>query len=145
MGWRLEARIGVLIGAIIRAMNNEDLAWAAGFIDGEGHFGIANKERMTPQIYLSAGQCDRRVLDRLQAILGGKVYGPYKQKKAGHNDYHYWRLGSQETKVAAERLWPWLSEVKKEQFGRSANGVAQRLENGNGRKANAGSTPAPSA
>lgn len=100
-------------------------AWAAGFIDGEGSFGIQNQERRKPLIYLSAGQADRRVLDRLQAVLGvGKVYGPYKPRKKGHSEYYYYRVTGEKVEAAAEIVWPYLSPVKREQYGGTSRRMA---------------------
>lgn len=96
---------------------SEELAWAAGFIDGEGSFGVQRNPGRKKLLYLQASQCDRRVLDRLQSALGlGKVYGPYQGRRKGHNSYYYFRLTGPNTHEAARKIWPWLSEVKKEQY-----------------------------
>jgi hypothetical protein len=94
-----------------------ELAWAAGFLDGEGSFGVYRKAGRRNLIYLQASQCDRRVLDRLQQALGaGKVYGPYEGRRKGWRTYYYFRLTGAKTHGAAEKIWPWLSEVKREQY-----------------------------
>lgn len=108
-------------------MDREELAWAAGFIDGEGSFGIQKgngKRKDLP--FFSAGQVDRRVLDRLCVALEvGKVYGPYTTKNPNENDYHYFRVtGRKKVIQIASMVWPWLSHVKREQYGRAIRQTA---------------------
>ena len=101
----------------------EELAWAAGFIDGEGHFGLhVTKGRPTdtrqyasPE--LTVAQCDRRSLDRLQKILGlGVVGGPYKKdNEKWRASYLFYITGLEKTEKAAKLVWCWLGEVKQEQ------------------------------
>lgn len=95
---------------------SEDLAWAAGFIDGEGSFAFCPRANRPGggYVHLSAGQVDRAVLDKLHSILGvGKVYGPYQPRKQNHSPYHYWRVYNTDAVAAALlMLRPWLSAVK---------------------------------
>ena len=84
-------------------MTDTDLAWAAGFIDGEGCITIlVDRGRHTAAI--TVGQVNRRPLDRLQEILGGSV-GPCKDDKGGH---FQWRVYAEKAAVAAEKLLPYL-------------------------------------
>lgn len=101
-----------------------ELAWAAGFIDGEGTFGIQRQKERKDILYLQAGQVDRFVLDRLQEALElGKVYGPYKAKKIGWSEYYYFRLtGNEKVKQAFGLLCPWLSPQKTAQYFKSLEG-----------------------
>lgn len=107
--------------------NREELAWAAGFVDGEGHFGLhktkvrPTDERGYASLELTAAQCDRQVLDRLQAALGlGTIGGPYTKKKENwRQSYLFYVNGFDKTKCAIELLMPWLSPVKKEQAERA--------------------------
>ncbi len=110
-------------------MNREELAWAAGFIDGEGTFGIQKQKGKKPIPYLQAGQIDRQVLDRLQEALGlGKVYGPYAPRKVAHSSYFYFRLtGEEKVILAGDLLSEFLSPVKQDQFRRACNGVTPNL------------------
>ena len=98
---------------------NAELAWAAGFIDGEGTFGLQNKDRKNPTLYLSAGQVDREVLDRLQAALEcGKVYGPYKPHSKMQQPYFYFKVTGAGARASADKLWPFLSSIKRAQYRR---------------------------
>lgn len=89
-----------------------ELAWAAGFFDGEG----CSKHYMT----LSVGQKDRRPLDRFAAAVGyGNVTGPYLHghKKNGDPIYcHHWEVSGQKAVAVLRKLWPYLSEPKREQI-----------------------------
>lgn len=129
----------------------EELAWAAGFIDGEATFGWQRQKGKKPIFYLQAGQVNRYVLDRLQSALGsGKVYGPYKPRRKNDQPYHYFRLtGNEKVVDAVLVLWEWLSPVKRAQVIHCAEGLplvtAKRLENGTALTGHAGSNPAPSA
>lgn len=103
-------------------INREELAWAAGFIDGEGSF-ILHKthgkkgKREYGRPRLDVSQVDRRVLDKLRGILQfGKVYGPYRPQKKNHNDFYLFSVrGLEEVQFILGAVWQWLSSVKQEQ------------------------------
>ena len=102
-------------------LNNEELAWAAGFVDGEGHFGLHLSGRsITARKYgvisLNIAQKDRQVLDKFQEIVGlGKVYGPYSHGKKPTKYFGYFIHNFEHTQAAIGYLWKWLSPVKREQ------------------------------
>lgn len=99
--------------------NREELAWAAGFIDGEGWIGApkGTKSRCLGVLQLNVSQVDPFVLYRLNTALGsGKVSGPYK--KGGRNNqpnYQFNICNFEHTQQAIASLWNWLSPVKKAQ------------------------------
>lgn len=94
-------------------LDTHELAWAAGFFDGEGttHF----HPNGLPQ--LSIGQVDREPLERFQrAVLGlGRIVGPYKDtsKRKPITVYRVsnWR-GAQ---AVIALLWKFLSTAKRQQ------------------------------
>lgn len=96
----------------------EELAWAAGLFDGEGHVGSGTHR---PDIYLSVSQVDRRVLDRFcSAVALGAVYGPYDhpviQRRGNEQPRFYFQTQRFETVQAiVAMLWTWLSPVKRDQ------------------------------
>ena len=102
--------------------NREDLAWAAGFLEGEGTFYCniqkPKKEGYKPQaaISLRAVQVEREPLERLARIFPfGRMYGPYKGK-GNKQPHHQWGVHSFEAGQAIIALiWPWLSTKRKEQ------------------------------
>jgi hypothetical protein len=97
-------------------LSREELAWAAGFVDGEGHFGFhpTNVKKISGTAVLDANQIDRRVLDRLRRYLGmGHINGPYKYRKNDSPIYTFRIYGFEHVQAAVAMLWPWLGEVKK--------------------------------
>lgn len=103
-------------------MKQTDLAWAAGFIDGEGSF-VAVKPRLVPSkhgmrikrypyVVLSVDQVDVRVLKKLQKILGGTISGPYTYR--GNRPKHQFHL-YKNTESAYRELYPYLGAVKRKQ------------------------------
>lgn len=101
-----------------------ELAWAAGFLDGEGSFLfiIRSDDRGRGRLTVQASQSDIRPLEKLISILGGRIYGPYSH--AIGKPYWEWRIGTEETVLATfDILLPYLSEPKQEQI---AVALAQR-------------------
>ena len=107
-----------------------ELAWAAGFFDGEGctfmaHSTVRPKDKRyrnnpvykinTPTLAIC--QVDRRPLDRFVAAIGeGKVSGPYRAKTANSKPYHRVQVeGRDRVCRILTKLWPYLSAPKREQ------------------------------
>lgn len=83
-----------------------ELAWAAGFFDGEGCFG--------GQRYLSAsiGQVNRTNLFRFQAAVGvGVVSRPYDK---GNKPISFYRAYGDNAFKLSRRLWRFLGEEKQD-------------------------------
>lgn len=99
-------------------MNREELAWAAGFFDGEGNVRFGSNAPLKGSIRVQVGQTDRRVLDRFQkAVLGlGKVYGPYPRLKENWQPrYIFETHGFEQSQAIVAMLYQFLSPVKQEQ------------------------------
>ena len=91
-----------------------ELAWAAGFFDGEGCtywvkaggivIGVAQVGTEKPE-----------VLIRFQAAVGGigKIYGPYKNTKG--NPKWTFNASSRDAQAILTKLWPYLGSVKRAQ------------------------------
>ena len=110
-------------------INRENLAWAAGFTDGEGCFCInssTDKWHKRGRSIFSIGQVDRRALDRFKQIVGvGKIYGPYgpyNGTQATHPHFQFDVYGFEQVQALTALLWTWLGPVKKAQ----AKSVLQR-------------------
>jgi len=110
--------------------NDLELAWAAGFFDGEGSIYVVHKKRCkggtTGKYYpntgveLSISQIHPQPLERfLSAVKTGSMSGPYKPKKENHSPYWRWNTAGRPTtyKVVC-LLWPFLSTPKREQIKR---------------------------
>ena len=97
-------------------VNREDLAWAAGFFDGEGCFSFTDKAAYAS---VSIVQVERGPLDRFMAAVGGlgKIYGPYFQVYPGRMSTHPWhqyRADRREhVQAIAAMLWFKLGDAKR--------------------------------
>ena len=99
----------------------EELAWAAGFFDGEGSVRAKwnmKGPRRNRAIHAIVGQREREPLDRFQAAVGvGKVYGPsYTQTRDGKPMWR-WETGNRDyVHLVCWLLWPYLCSTKRNQF-----------------------------
>lgn len=102
-----------------------ELAWAAGFFDGEGctylsHGGAGGRKRY-PR--LSIGQNHREPLDRFAAAVGGgNVCGPDK------NGEFKWTLGGAKAAAAMAAIRPHLCSAKTEQYEAALLAAKERNE-----------------
>lgn len=97
------------------AMNREDLAWCAGFLDGEC---CIRSHHVDSRFYpdLSVNQVHREVLDKLESILGvGKVTGPRERPGNSKPLYYYNVRGFEGVQYVVAAVWPWLGVVKRAQ------------------------------
>lgn len=100
-------------------MNREELAWAAGFFDGEGTTYVS---RSHGDSYLSVivSQNDRDILERFQHTVNnlGYVYGPYGPYKNSKSQPTYrWQTKKFEhVQATIAMLWEFLSSAKKQQY-----------------------------
>lgn len=99
--------------------NREELAWAAGFFDGEGHVSFNHRKntRSKGGLRFTVAQADRAVLDRMQRALGiGRVKGPYGPYKTQTKPFWIYMVGSfEEVQAAIAMMWSFLSPVKRAQ------------------------------
>ncbi len=95
------------------------MAWAAGFVAGEGSFGYHAPKGQAAMLQLTVCQVRREPLDRLAGVAGsGVVNGPYARTSPKHSPIHQWRLYGETACAFAERLRPYLSAPKREQIER---------------------------
>jgi|ERR1035437_3510226 hypothetical protein len=100
-----------------------ELAWAAGFWDGEGYTQLRDRDpkdnpRNRKAWQMTVSQIERTTLDRFLAAVGvGKVYGPYGPYQVNRQVYWNWTVSSKENcRIAADKMWPYLSEPKRLQI-----------------------------
>jgi len=94
-----------------------DLAYAAGFLDGEGCFTLVKKsghvDPATRGPLISASQIGRERFDELAALLGGNVRE--MRKSARGLTIYQWNISSAEgVKAAIPPLLPYLRSKKRE-------------------------------
>jgi hypothetical protein len=101
----------------VSEFKREDLAWAAGFFDGEWSFMVVrNDGSHSPR--LTVGQTDPRPLYRFMAVFNGigNVRGPYTRVKANHSPIWYYSVdGFEKVQALMAMMWPFLCEPKKQQ------------------------------
>jgi hypothetical protein len=92
-------------------------AWAAGFFDGEGYIGVnaSGAKGANKRLHIQVCQTQDGPLERLQTVIGGKIYGPYN-KKGPRLPYKQLHVdGFERVQYAVCLLWPWLSSPKRSQ------------------------------
>lgn len=98
--------------------DREELAWAAGFFDGEGSFSWTNTAAFGCAVI---NQARKEPLERFQRAVGGlgKIYGPYKPRhKDRWSRKPQWAFRAhrrEHVQAIALMLWFKLEIVKREQ------------------------------
>jgi hypothetical protein len=106
-------------------MDRCELAWAAGFFDGEGWANaVGQTGRTTRQPHARVNQADADgvpvALLRFRAAVGdlGRIGGPHREKN--RVDLYRWEVSSRKDVTRLhELLAPWLGQVKLGQFGQA--------------------------
>jgi hypothetical protein len=94
-----------------------ELAWAAGFFDGEGSFTTSLDSYGYKHARVCVSQNTRELLDRFAVAVGtGKVYGPHSYKQSC--PYMWVANGPVKTRLVFELLDPYLGSVKRAQAER---------------------------
>lgn len=100
-----------------------DIAWAAGFFDGEGcirntHWTNKVNRNTRYGLQITITQKHREPLDRFQRIFGcGKVY----RHKDGHFVFSMAKL--EEVDFVLEKMWPFMCSVKRADANRAIERV----------------------
>jgi hypothetical protein len=107
-----------------------ELAWAAGFFDGEGTAYLCQSNRIYYHFRLALPQVERGPLERFQAAVGGAgiIGGPYKPSSGGGRPIHRWRCNSVQGKEVLKKLWPYLCEVKRAQATKALAGEIRKFD-----------------
>lgn len=100
-----------------RSFNREELAWAAGFFDGEG---CTRGPSGSSRLRLTISQAgDTELLERFRRAVGvGAIYGPYqyRHQRLSKKPFCALTIASFETaQHAICCLWPWLGSIKRAQ------------------------------
>lgn len=95
---------------------NADVAWAAGFLEGEGTFRAGTGTKL---LSIDAHQVQLQPLERLQRVLGGKIYGPRFRKTPTGKDAqpcYIWYAFNEEADAAMSLLRSELSPKRQAQI-----------------------------
>lgn len=94
-------------------MLDTDLAWAAGFIDGEGCFSVVFGNHGGHYVMLSVNNTSVEGLDRLQSIFGGCISNQ-TYRNVNYKPTSLWRVQGVSAAKVTELVLPFLT-VKKQQ------------------------------
>ena len=92
--------------AVSVASWHEEIAWAAGFFEGEGSVTLHGK-----RLAVSIKNNDLDPLVRFRRIVqSGKVYGPYQYaSRLGRNPFWFWVAQQDAALAVLQDLAPWLT------------------------------------
>jgi hypothetical protein len=104
-----------------------DLAWAAGFLDGEGYFqstktqyvqrkdrrGLRIKSYSYFKINAAQTQSNVYVLNKLKRILGGSITGPYRHKSGSNQSPYYTFCLCTNAEKMFRKMYPYLERTKR--------------------------------
>jgi hypothetical protein len=85
-----------------------DLAYAAGYLDGEGCFTIGSNWR----IQVCCTNTCREAIQWLYDTFGGNMSGPKEGRKANWRPTYFWRASNLVAKELLPALMPYLREKK---------------------------------
>ena len=95
-------------------MSNHDVAWAAGFFEGEGYVAFNycfNKQvnKSYPRFLITIAQVHREPLDKFREIFNtGTVRGPYGPYKDNKQAFYSFQVSGEEAKRVVELMMPLL-------------------------------------
>lgn len=138
---QLTTALGAAESCRERGTAQEELAWAAGFFDGEGSTYLVPHRKHADRYYvesaitqLAAGPpCEE--LERFSAAVGGlgRIYGPYVQDGALELVFRWKAVADGIAAAVLRHIWTWLGTRKRRQAEAALSVVAaqQPLPRGN--------------
>lgn len=90
------------------------IAWAAGFIEGEGSFGCWGKT-----VYIAASQVQLEPLLRLQSYFGGKIRRYEQTTNPKHSPFYRWTINHAEARGVMFTLYTLMSPKRKFQMNKA--------------------------
>lgn len=109
----------------------ENIAWAAGFYEGEGTCSIYwSKDKNYPAVILSVPQVEREPLDRFNSIFGGHFRIHIRPKRSErHSDCHVLQSRKFElVQFCTSSMWHLLSVRRRGQIERAFTEYAKSSE-----------------
>lgn len=111
--------LDLFCGAGGAAMGSDiELAWAAGFFDGEGSVSLHRDKRpgRSPALHLDIEQVDARPLARFRVAIGQLGAITLRPARGSSRPIYRVYMGHAASVAAITALWPYLSEPKREQI-----------------------------
>ena len=91
---------------------DEEIAWAAGFFEGEGSITVHNAR---PALQIKNNDLETLAHFR-HAVEAGKIYGPYRHAtRLGNASYWMWIAQGEEALGALALMVPWLTRRRLDQ------------------------------
>lgn len=94
-------------------ISDTDAAWAAGFIDGEGHVTIRRFKNagggIIYNLSIEVANCDIRPLMRLKGLFGGSVYAKKAPTNPAWSQAYRWTIQTLMAKKCLIAISPYLS------------------------------------
>ena len=120
----------VLFGYIMESIKSDDLAWVAGFLEGEGFFSCQTSAKGYVRVLIGASSTDRDVLERLARLVPhSRVNGPYVPSEGSRGKKLTWRWSvcvRSQTVDLAEQMRPLMSARRREQIDAMLTHAASR-------------------
>ncbi len=108
---------------LLSPLDHEDLAWAAGFFDGEGTTCGSHAARYPHLSVSQAGTVEEppQALVRFQWAVGGLglISGPVRDPHGRRPKWAFHMSGFECVQAVVAMIWPWLGNVKREQATRA--------------------------
>lgn len=113
--WFAKERAGTAAAGIVPS--RDEIAWAAGFLEGEGCF-ATNGAVPKGHLRVRATQKNREPLDRLWEMFGGRLnYKKNGHKKDGTKTWLWdWQVNGKRALDVMNHIYPWMSERRKGQI-----------------------------
>lgn len=92
-----------------------ELAWAAGFFDGEGTTVCARHKDGCRALHITVGQVELENLTRFQASLSGLGHITGPRRLPNRQPFYVWRAYGSNAQQSVNILTPYLGRVKREQ------------------------------
>ena len=104
------------MGINYRAIDGEELAWLAGWLEGEGCF-YAYLTNNYFKIGVQGTSTDRDTIEKICLMVGGVFRGPVAGVKENHKDHYVWGVYGRDNAVdLMHRVRPYMSVRRKEQI-----------------------------
>lgn len=104
------------------SINNNDLFWIAGLLEGEGYFGVKTSGTLR-NVVVSCHMTDLDVLESLQKRVGkGNVTGPYKNVKIGNKLRWMYNLSGRNAYLLMKMVLPLMGGRRSDKIKKLIDG-----------------------